>query len=134
MAWGGQFVFGDAFAAYFGPSDDNDLHEHAAYQIVLSAEADAIVIDETGDQHAGRGFLIRPMIPHAVQCDSDIALIYLDPQSGIALDLANRTISPHWILKICLFGCLRTQTTCLHSSMIYPSQLPAIWTRGLKQC
>ena len=30
------------------------------------------------------------MIPHAVQCDSDIALIYLDPQSGIALDLANR--------------------------------------------
>ena len=39
MAWGGQFVFGDAFAAYFGPSDDNDLHEHAAYQIVLSAEA-----------------------------------------------------------------------------------------------
>ena len=90
MAWGGQFVFGDAFAAYFGPSDDNDLHEHAAYQIVLSAEADAIVIDETGDQHTGRGFLIRPMIPHAVQCDSDIALIYLDPQSGIALDLANR--------------------------------------------
>lgn len=90
MAWDGQFVFGDAFAAYFGPSDDNHLHEHAAYQIVLSAEADAIVIDETGEEHAGRGFLIRPMIPHAVQCVRDIALIYLDPQSGIALDVANR--------------------------------------------
>lgn len=90
MAWGGQFVFGDAFAAYFGPADDNDLHEHAAYQIVLGAGTDAVVVDENGEERCSACFLIRPLVPHAVRSDGPLTLVYLDPQFALALDLADR--------------------------------------------
>lgn len=99
MVWGGQFVFGDAFAVYYGPSDENALHEHAAFQIVLSADTNTLVLDELGCSHASGGFLIRPMVPHAVRCESNITLIYLDPQSSVARDLAER-LDPDGIVKL----------------------------------
>ncbi len=90
MAWDGRFIFGDAFAAYCGPADHNDLHEHAVYQIVLRAEAEAIVVDEVGKEHRGACLLIRPLVPHALRSDGPLTLIYLDPQSALALNLADR--------------------------------------------
>lgn len=90
MAWDGQFVFGDAFAAYFGPADDNELHEHAAYQVVLGVETDAVVVSAIGEERRGACFLIRPLAPHAVRSDGSLILVYLDPQFALALDLADR--------------------------------------------
>jgi len=89
MAWHGQFEFGGSFAAYFGPVDDNDLHEHAAYQIVLGNDATVTVVDEAGEEHQGQNFMIRPLVSHAVRAKSSVTLIYLDPQSAIAVNFAD---------------------------------------------
>ncbi|MBV1886970.1 MAG: helix-turn-helix transcriptional regulator [Parvibaculaceae bacterium] len=87
MAWSGDFHFGGTFATYFGPSDDNDLHQHAAYQVVVSATGDARVLDHHGEMRCGRAFVIKPLVLHAVRSLEPLLLIYLDPQSRLAHDL-----------------------------------------------
>ena len=89
MYWRGSFVFGDTYAAYFGPSDDNDLHSHAAYQIVLSPSGRAKVTDKHGVEHIGAAFLIRPMVAHALRSPDSLTLIYLDPQSVLVTAMMN---------------------------------------------
>lgn len=89
MGWSGSFCFGEAYAAYFGPSDDNDLHQHAAYQIVLSATNAATVLDGNGIEWSGGPLLVKPLVMHAVHSNDPVSLIYLDPQSALALDLLN---------------------------------------------
>lgn len=87
MVWSGSFRFGDAFAAYFGPADDNDLHQHAAYQITMGAGKDAVILDEHGSEHRGPCFLIQPLVLHAIRCDGPVSLVYLDPQAALAAEL-----------------------------------------------
>ncbi len=99
MTWSGTFHFGDTYAAYFGPSDENDLHQHAAHQIVLSGEQEASIIDELGVEWRGSRLLIRPLVPHAVTSEAELTLLYLDPQSKLALDLADHT-APHGIADL----------------------------------
>ena len=52
MPWPGEIFFGDAHAVYKGRSDENDLHAHAAYQLVLSPKT-ASVVDEMGNEYQG---------------------------------------------------------------------------------
>ena len=87
MGWSGTFHIGETYAAYFGPSDDNTLHAHAAHQIVLATDHAAIIVDEQGREWTGERFLIRPLVPHAVQCQGALTLLYIDPQCRLALDL-----------------------------------------------
>lgn len=88
MVWDGKFAFGEAFAVYVGAPDENDLHEHAAYQIVLGHDEDVSIVDENGVTHRGSAFIIRPMTPHALQDGGNLTIVYLDPQASQALKLA----------------------------------------------
>ncbi len=90
MAWSGRFEFGGAFAVYSGPADDNDLHQHAAYQIVLSRGSEVAVKDELGGEHRGDVLLVRPLVAHALDYADMLAIVYLDPQCDLALELADR--------------------------------------------
>ncbi len=83
MPWSGCFHFGSTFAAYFGPADDNDLHEHAAFQLVVSPQKAVVVVDGFGGELCETAMLIRPMVTHAVQGGGPVALLYLDPCSPI---------------------------------------------------
>jgi AraC-like DNA-binding protein len=87
MGWPGTFHIGETYAAYFGPSDDNAPHAHAAHQIVLAGDQAATIVDEQGVERTGNRFLIRPLVPHAVQCQGALTLLYIDPQCRLALDL-----------------------------------------------
>ena len=89
MAWSGTIRFGSAFAAYFGPADANELHQHAAYQLVASLSGDAVVAGEHGETFRGSALLIRPLVPHALRASGPLCLLYIDPQSPVALDLAD---------------------------------------------
>ena len=90
MAWSGQFVFGSAFAAYFGLSDDNDLHRHAAFQIALARSGHVALTDGAGMEWRGKAFVIRPLVMHAIRGEGPLALIFCDPQSPLALRLGDR--------------------------------------------
>ncbi len=91
--------FGETYVAYFGEPDQNDLHEHAVYQLVLSSKTPATIIDEHGTQHCGAAILVRPLVPHEIAGDDQLTLIYLDPQSTLATQLA-RKIEPSGIAII----------------------------------
>ncbi len=87
MVWRGEFAFGDAFAVYVGPPDDNDIHEHAAYQIVLGHADPVQIEDECGTVHSGSALIVRPMMPHALRGKGSLTIAYLDPQASQALQL-----------------------------------------------
>jgi len=88
--WSGEFRFGDSFAVYFGSAGHNELHRHAAYQLVVAEQGIASVVQEDGVAIRAKRLVIRPMVLHAIQSDHPFRLIYLDPQSPLALDLADR--------------------------------------------
>lgn len=87
MAWLGDVHFGGTFATYFGLADDNDLHQHAAYQVILSATGDAQILDGYGETQSGKAFVIKPLVRHAVRSEKPMLIVYLDPQSPLALAL-----------------------------------------------
>ncbi|MGP1353530.1 MAG: helix-turn-helix domain-containing protein [Parasphingopyxis sp.] len=89
MPWSGQFAFGEAIAAYVGLPDSNDLHAHAAYQLVIGHGNDICLTDESGTVHRGLAFIIRPSVPHAIDSDGPLTIVYFDPQASQALDLAD---------------------------------------------
>jgi AraC-like DNA-binding protein len=89
LSWAGEFVFGDSWALYRGRSADNSLHEHAAIQIVFGAPV-ATVIDGDGHHHEGQILLIRPLVAHALASGEDVTILYVEPQSPLAFDLADR--------------------------------------------
>ncbi len=89
MGWSGEIVFGDTYVAYFGAPDQNCIHAHAVYQIVLSANKPATVVDKNGVHYKGSALLIHPLVPHAILGSDPVTLIYLDPQSAFALDLVS---------------------------------------------
>lgn len=83
-------MFGDAWAAYAGRTDDNSLHAHAAIQVVLDPSGAGVVTDEQGGEHRGCGLLIRPLVSHALSSPTPLTLIYLEPQSPLAFELLDR--------------------------------------------
>jgi len=83
MEWSGSFYVGNAFAVYVGPSDANDMHKHVAYQLVLCRSGIAEVTKESGEKVTGKAILIRPLIPHSISSESNLTLIYLEPQSDL---------------------------------------------------
>lgn len=89
MAVNNRFEFGTTFAIYTGTTDTTDLHQHAAYQLVSSSRGRTVVIDGLGREHCGESLLIRPLVPHATRYESSATIIYFDPQSAVALELAN---------------------------------------------
>jgi len=81
------FVIGRSFAAYFGQTVDNTPHQHAAIQLVLGARSTPSIFDDQMARYDGNQILIRPMVMHSLQCSSEVAVIYIEPQSTIGRDL-----------------------------------------------
>jgi AraC-like DNA-binding protein len=87
LSWSGEFIFGESWALYRGRSADNSLHEHAAIQIVYGVP-EATVIDADGNNHTGRVLLIRPRVSHALASGEDVTILYVEPLSSLAFELA----------------------------------------------
>ncbi len=87
MAWSGEFFFGDMWAAYYGAADHNALHAHAALQIGFSPAGRIHVQTESGAVISGAAVSIRPMVQHAISADGDVGLLYIEPQSPVAVVL-----------------------------------------------
>lgn len=88
MTWAGAFAFGESSAAYRGSAADNTLHAHAAIQVVLAETGFAIVIAGDGEEHVGAAILIRPVVEHALSSRGEVTLLYAEPQSPLAYQLA----------------------------------------------
>lgn len=87
--WAGQFLFGESWACYRGVSAHNSLHEHAAIQIVFAHLGDAVITDSVGVEHRGKAVIIRPLVSHALASDSEVTIIYIEPQSPLAFKVAD---------------------------------------------
>ncbi len=83
MLWNGQFRFGSLFAVYYGPVDDNDLHQHAAYQLIVARNSKAKVLDKDGNEYCGASLLIPPTIPHIIYSEKPLISLYIEAQSNI---------------------------------------------------
>jgi AraC-like DNA-binding protein len=88
MTWAGDFAFGESWAAYRGMAADNTLHAHAAIQVVLPKTGLAIVMAGDGQEHVGAAILIRPLVEHALSSRGEVTLLYAEPQSPLAFQLA----------------------------------------------
>ena len=85
-----DFVFGNAYGAYFGVSAQHEFHGNAAFQIVLGGSRDIVVTDEENVEYIGKTVLIRPLTKTKTWCDGVLTHLYLSPRLGFALDLADR--------------------------------------------
>jgi len=87
VSWSGDFVFGDAWAAYSGPAADSALHAHAAIQLAVAAEGEVAVELEDGRRRSAHALLIRPSVVHALAGGGRVAMIYVEPQAPLAFSL-----------------------------------------------
>lgn len=90
MPWSGTITFGDMWAAYHGPIDENVLHAHAAAQLIradVEGDGAAIVTDQDGQEYRGRYVMIRPLVRHSLHADGLLTIIYAEAQSQLAFDL-----------------------------------------------
>ena len=90
-------TFGDLWAAYIGPTDQNSPHAHAALQLAFGNRADVAVHYPGGTLH-GAGIAIRPLVRHTLAPGLDrVGLLYIEPQTplGRALlaDLGDRDVA-----------------------------------------
>lgn len=89
MNWTGELVFGPSWAIFRGQAADNTPHAHAAIQIVFGDEGDVIVIGSDGNEWSGPGFAIRPLVEHSLAPTGQVTLLYIEPQSVLALKVAD---------------------------------------------
>jgi len=74
-----DFVFGNAYGAYFGVGGQHEFHGNAAFQIVLGGGSDVVVTDEENFEYIGKIVLIRPLTKTKTRCDGRLTHLYLSP-------------------------------------------------------
>lgn len=89
MSWTGELVFGDSWAIFRGQAADNTPHAHAAIQLVFGDEGGVTVLAVDGTEWRGAGFAIQPLVEHSLIANEVVTLLYLEPQSPIALHVAD---------------------------------------------
>lgn len=90
--WSGEFSIGNCFAVYSGNADSNDMHRHASYQLILCHSDHVEVTDKSGEILSASAALIKPLEYHSIRSDSQLTMIYLEPQSDLAFKLIKDTI------------------------------------------
>ncbi|MGW4407272.1 helix-turn-helix domain-containing protein [Nonomuraea sp. NPDC004702] len=85
-----RFFIGEGYASYQGPSADNSLHRHAAYQVTAAVEGEVTVIDERGACHRGPALIIPPMVRHRMPGAPDVRIWFVEPQCSYASTLRDR--------------------------------------------
>ncbi|MER6577942.1 AraC family transcriptional regulator [Nonomuraea sp. NPDC001023] len=85
-----RFFIGEGYASYQGPSADNSLHRHAAYQVTAAVEGEVAVVDERGTCHRGPALIIPPMVRHRMPGAPDVRIWFVEPQCSYASVLRDR--------------------------------------------
>ncbi len=91
MHWAGEYIFGNAGAAFRGRAADNHPHAHATCQIVASHIGPAVVLQPGQTPTSGTHLLIRPGVMHALQPVERVTLIFLEPQTAAARRILDLT-------------------------------------------
>lgn len=91
MAWSGEFVFGDVWAAYRGPAAANTPHVHVALQLAFASPHEIVVKLDGGVEVRDRAVIIRPAVRHAITASGEVGLIYVVPQAPLARALMETT-------------------------------------------
>ena len=89
MSWAGEIVFGPSWAVFRGHAADNTPHAHAAIQIVFSDCGDVTILSVDGTEWTGPGFAVRPLVEHSLAPVGEVTLLYLEPQSSLAFQVAD---------------------------------------------
>lgn len=90
MAWSGTTRWGPAWAGYRGPSSENAPHEHVAIQIVKSCTDQPVSVSaDQGLTYEAVSLVIRPLVRHAISPHPDVGILYLEPQSRLAMWLVD---------------------------------------------
>lgn len=76
--WQGEYAFGDTWLAFHGTSAENQLHAHAAVQIIVGK--DIQVADENGASQTGDGFFIHSGVQHAIHATHPLTLLLIEPE------------------------------------------------------
>jgi AraC-like DNA-binding protein len=79
-----SFVVGDGYAVYRGPTGDGHLHRHAAFQIAIGVDGDAVIIDGDGGEYRGAAVVVAPMVRHCLQAAAEVTTYFIEPQSSFA--------------------------------------------------
>ncbi len=82
MKWQGEYCFGPTWIAFKGISAENDLHAHAAMQIVVGKNI--TVTDDAAFEVQGDGWLIPSGVKHRIVTSSPIVILLIDPESALA--------------------------------------------------
>ncbi|MFI7463248.1 helix-turn-helix domain-containing protein [Nonomuraea sp. NPDC049646] len=85
-----RFFIGEGYASYQGPSADNSIHRHAAYQVTAAVEGEVTVVDERETCHRGPALIIPPMVRHRMPGAPDVRIWFVEPQCSYASVLRDR--------------------------------------------
>ena len=79
LKWQGEYCFGETWIAFRGMSAENNLHAHAALQLV--AGAGITVTDDNTFEKQGNGWLIPSGVKHRITTSSPIVILLIEPDS-----------------------------------------------------
>ena len=82
LKWQGEYCFGETWIAFRGMSAENNLHAHAALQLV--AGAGITVTDDNTFEKQGNGWLIPSGVNHRITTSSPIVILLIEPDSFFA--------------------------------------------------
>lgn len=81
--WSGHSQFSNGLIHYRGPAGDNDVHAHAALQLVTSRG----VIEFDEEKSQGAPLYIRPLVSHRLLPAPDVDLYLIEPASRLGQKL-----------------------------------------------
>ncbi len=90
MDWLGDVCFGSTSAIYTGRSGQNDLHAHAAIQIIFNPSQRIELIDANARRYIAHALYVPPMVRHLVPPDILGSILYIDAKSPLLSELVVR--------------------------------------------
>ena len=85
-----KFIFGDGYFLFFGNVNQNEVHQNAAYHLILSSKDDVTISNNDGGIFVGKNILIKPLANHKMKCDSPVLIIYLSPKLGFSINVLSK--------------------------------------------
>ena len=90
MDWLGDICFGNTSAIYTGRSGQNDLHAHAAIQIIFNPSQHIELIDAKAHRYTAHALYVPPLVTHLVPPDILGSILYIDAKSPLLSELLVR--------------------------------------------
>ncbi len=79
VGWRGTLDLGPDWALWRGSVGDTSMHRHFAAQAVL-CDGPLSMIDSAGVSHAGRDFLIEPLVAHRLLPAAQATIVFIEPR------------------------------------------------------